>query len=58
MPERGTDPAKPANGNCIIWMSDGTGLGDDGDVICGITDGGGTSKYTIFANFSDIAAWP
>jgi len=31
--EASADPSDPAEGNWVIWMSDGTGLGDDGDIM-------------------------
>ena len=31
--ESSSDPANPAEGNASIWVSDGTGSGDDGDVM-------------------------
>jgi hypothetical protein len=55
--ERATDPAKPAEGNCIVWMSDGTGLGDDGDVIISST-AGGVTNYAILFDHSAGTLWP
>jgi hypothetical protein len=55
--ERATDPAKPAEGNMIVWMSDGTGLGDDGDVIISST-AGGVTNYAILFDHSAGTLWP
>ena len=49
--ESGTDPSDPAEGKCIIWMSDGTGSGDDGDIMIKIT-AGGTTKTATLVDFS------
>jgi len=55
--ERSTDPAKPAEGNVVLWMSDGTGLGDDGDVLIGST-AGGVTNYAILFDHSAGTTWP
>jgi len=55
--ERSTDPAKPAEGNVVLWMSDGTGLGDDGDVLIGST-AGGVTNYAILFDHSAGTLWP
>jgi hypothetical protein len=55
--ERTSDPAKPAEGNVVIWMSDGTGLGDDGDIMIGSTAGGVTNYGTLF-DHSGGTLWP
>jgi hypothetical protein len=31
--ERSSDPPSPNEGQCVLWMSDGTGSGDDGDIM-------------------------
>lgn len=54
--ERSTDPPEPSEGQFVIWMSDGTGKGDDGDVLCGSQAGGTTNYGTIF-DYSGGAAW-
>lgn len=51
--ERSADPADPAEGRYVIWMSDGTGTGDDGDVLLKVTAGGST-KTVILMDFSRI----
>ena len=50
--ERSSDPPDPPEGETVIWMSDGTGTGDDGDVIIK-GKAGGTVKYaTLFDHSS------
>lgn len=51
--ERSSDPADPPEGYTVIWMSDGTGSGDDGDLLCKITAGGSTKTGTII-DFSAV----
>ena len=34
--ESSSDPADPSEGNAVIWMSDGTASGNDGDIIAKI----------------------
>lgn len=55
--ERNSDPAKPAEGNMVVWLSDGTGLGDDGDVMIGST-AGGVTNYAILFDHSAGTLWP
>ena len=45
--ELAADPADPAEGKHIIWQSDGTGYGDDGDICIKITAGGVTKTGTL-----------
>jgi len=45
--ERSSDPTNPAEGNCVLWMSNGAGSGDDGDIIIKITAGGSTKTVTL-----------
>lgn len=54
--ERSSDPAEPAEGECIVWMSDGTGKGDDGDVMIA-SKAGGTTNYGTLFDHSAGAAW-
>ena len=44
---RSVDPADPVDGSFIIWMSDGTGSGDNGDILFKITAGGSTVTGTL-----------
>lgn len=51
--ERSTDPANPAEGSAVIWMSNGSGSGDDGDILIKITAGGATKTATL-VDFSGV----
>ena len=51
--ERSSDPADPDEGRAVIWQSDGTGSGDDGDILVKISAGGST-KTTTLIDFSEI----
>lgn len=53
MIERSSDPPDPSEGSCVLWMSDGTGSGDDGDIMIKIT-AGGTTKTGMLKDFSEI----
>jgi len=41
------EPGDPADNSAIFWISNGTGFGDAGDFCCKITEGGGTTDFTI-----------
>ncbi len=41
------EPGDPADNNAVFWVSNGTGFGDTGDFCCKITEGGGTTDFTI-----------
>jgi hypothetical protein len=49
--ERSADPDDPEEGHAVLWMSDGTGSGDDGDILIKIKAGGST-KSTTLVDFS------
>ena len=49
--ERTYDPDNPSEGNSVIWMSNGNGSGDDGDIMMKIT-AGGTTKTVTLVDFS------
>jgi len=51
--ELSADPADPDEGHAVMWLSDGTGSGDDGDVMVKIT-AGGTTKTTTLVDYSAI----
>tara|TARA_R110000824_G_scaffold399354_1_gene604739 strand:+ start:81 stop:320 length:240 start_codon:yes stop_codon:yes gene_type:complete len=51
--EKSADPASPSEGHAVIWMSDGTGAGDDGDILIKITAGGATETATL-VDFSSL----
>lgn len=50
------NPEKPANGDATAWVSDGTGLGNAGDMILASTISG-TTKYTIIHAYSSGVTW-
>jgi hypothetical protein len=51
--EKSADPSDPAEGKTSIWQSDGTGAGDDGDIMLKITAGGATKTVTL-VDFSAV----
>jgi len=51
--ELSADPTNPDEGSSVQWQSDGTGSGDDGDIMMKITAGGVTKTVTII-DFSAI----
>jgi len=51
--EKSEDPPDPDEGNFVLWMSDGTDTGDDGDILIKITAGGSTKTHTL-VDFSAI----
>lgn len=46
------DPEDPANGSAVLWISDGTETGDDGDLYAKITAGLAYASYTNAVNYS------
>lgn len=50
------DPAQPADGEGIIWMSDGVGLGDAGDVMIATTYNDGEGAVTRYGTLFDHSA--
>ena len=51
--EKSSDPSLSNEGNAVIWMSNGTGSGDDGDIMMTIRAGFAT-KTTTLVDFSAI----
>jgi len=51
-PDLSADPSDPGNGSYVMWQSDGTGSGDDGDIMLKITDSGGTTKTITLVDYS------
>jgi hypothetical protein len=49
-----SDPDDPPAGGWVMWQSDGTGSGADGDLMVKVTDTGGTTKTTTLVDFSAI----
>ncbi len=54
--EKSSDPVQPAEGESIVWLSDGFEKGDDGDVMIASTAGGVTNYGTLF-DHSTGTAW-
>jgi len=54
--EKSADPSEPSEGQAVILMSDGTGKGDDGDVMIA-SKAGGTTKYGTLFDHSAGSAW-
>lgn len=52
--ELSADPSDPTEGQSTIWQSDGTGLGDDGDLLAKLTAAG----VTIDTKLTDYIAIP
>ena len=51
--EQSANPDDPPEGMSVVWQSDGTGAGDDGDILIKITAGGSTKTATL-VDFSGI----
>ncbi|HCR16989.1 MAG TPA: hypothetical protein DIU35_05855 [Candidatus Latescibacteria bacterium] len=51
--ERSSNPDDPPEGMAVMWMSDGTGDGDDGDILMKVTAGGSTKTATLI-DFSAV----
>lgn len=51
--ERSSDPGDPPEGQTHMWMSNGSGSGDDGDIMLKITAGGVTKTVTL-VDFSAV----
>ena len=45
--EQSVDPDDPQDGQTVVWMSDGTGSGDAGDIMMKITSGSTTKTVTL-----------
>ncbi len=41
------EPSDPADDNAVLWLSNGTGYGDNLDFCCKTTEGSGTNSFTI-----------
>lgn len=51
--KKSAEPSDPPEGTAIMWLSDGTGEGDAGDVLIKITINSIT-KTTTLVDFSEI----
>lgn len=54
--ERVSDPDEPIEGTFVVWMSNGVGKGDDGDILMA-AKAGGTTKYSIIFDHSAGTNW-
>lgn len=54
--EQVSSPSKPADGEAIIWLAEGTGLGDAGDVMIA-SKVGATTRYATLFDYSSGAEW-
>jgi hypothetical protein len=54
--EQSSNPDEPTEGKAVIWMSDGTGFGYDGDVMIAST-AGGVAKYGTLFDHSGGTPW-
>ena len=45
--EKSADPSDPSEGTAVMWMSDGTDTGDDGDILIKIQAGGVVKTFTV-----------
>jgi len=54
--EKTADPTEPAATRCVIWLSNGDGKGDDGDLMIA-SNVDGTTKYGTLFDHSAGSAW-
>jgi len=54
--ERASRPPRPCEGKGVLWVSDGTCLGDCGDMMYAVTQGGCT-RYNTVGDFSSACGW-
>jgi len=52
-----TEPSDPDEDNSVIWMSNGYGVGDEGDIMVKINVGGVT-KYATLVDYSTATTAP
>ena len=50
--ELSADPSDPPEGQSVIWQSDGTETGSDGDLLAKVTAGGATRTYSVVGQAS------
>jgi len=46
------DPSNPVEGSAVLWISDGTGSGDDGDVMVKVSAGINAASYTNAVDYN------
>jgi hypothetical protein len=51
--DQAADPTTPDAGNSAIWMSDGTGTGEDGDLLVTLVDSGDNAVTRTLAHHDD-----
>jgi hypothetical protein len=54
--ERSSDPDAPAEGKYVVWLSNGVGKGDDGD-LCYAATVGGVTQWIVIGDYSAGAVW-
>ena len=54
--EQAADPADPDGGKMVLWMSDGTGAGDAGDIMMKISSPADESVATKTVTLVDFSA--
>ena len=50
------NPEKPLEGEYITWVSDGTGLGQEGDLMI-VTTVKGVTRYSILHSYKNGTIW-
>jgi hypothetical protein len=48
--EQSADPTAPSEGHMVMWQSDGTGTGSDGDVLVQVRAAGSTRTFTLVSH--------
>ena len=54
--QQSSDPQQPVEGNAIIWLSDGKGIGSPGDLMIASTVNGET-KYNRLFDYDNAYLW-
>ncbi len=54
--EKSADPGDPVGGKAVLWMSDGTGAGDAGDIMMKISSPAGSGAVTKTVTLVDFSA--
>ena len=49
--EKQSQPSNPASDTSVVWMSNGTGFGDEGDIMI-LMNVSGTTRYATIVDFS------
>ncbi len=48
------DPPDPINKSSILWLSDGTDSGNDGDMLMKLTNSAGITKIATVVDFNSL----